>query len=343
MGQPCLYLLLIIWIIGLPWTDGRVEQNINQWLQRCCTNCPDVRVLVGQDVINMSRYAWICQMGKDGDLPYYATLFDKDRKIPIFSKFVVQIGNCKRADCFILEGDLVAPMDGHLKTYQEITNKLHDWGWDNIHNRIKSSQALDGDYDAQRSPKQYEKGHLNPHSSFCYVPDAVQSTFTYTNVAPQQASFNKGTWRIVEATMRLYAGSCNNHVAVVGVTPSNGEQLNSRVNIPSFFWTYLWCDGTIAAILAPNIENNVIKNDRLITHLYLKVEKLHNLLDALHNLFYSSRNEFVNNINNFRQEMKDHASPVPQGDIFFEKLDCEPYLNNVNRCVGNRSKSVMNK
>ena len=340
MALSCLFLLLITWIMTITSIDGRVETNNVTWYQQCCTNCPPVEVLVGTEVYNQSRYAMICQMGREGNEPYYATLFDKQNKIPVFSKFVVQSGSSPRKSKFLLEGDLVYPMDGYVHTENEINSFLHANNITNI--TIESTQATDGDYFNQSTSPTYQKGHLNPHASFRFSRDAVNSTHTYTNVAPQVSNFNLGTWKVVENTVRLYANGCPNHTAVVGVTPSRDSPLNGRVNIPSFFWTYLLCNRTISAILAPNTDNKNFNSSRLVTQLYLNESDLNHLLITLNSLSHSSIQHFENGTRHFRQEMHNYALPIPVGDIFSERLVCEPYVGNVNHCVGKKSKSVMN-
>ena len=336
-------LLVTIAIITVSITEGKVMTNINAWHQDCCQNCPNIMTLVGQEATNLTRYAMICQMGTAGSTPYYATFFDKVLKIPVFSRFSFHLGRCARVSSFLLEGDLTGvPMGGFIYTYAYIRNQLRRRGYNNADEQIQSTQAYDSDYILQRV---YQRGHLNPHRSFCNSDDAVQSTFTYTNVAPQVSNFNGGSWRQVEDSMRKYVEYCSTgHTVVVGVTSSNDLPLNGRVNIPSFFWVYVQCSGLIAAILAPNIENNLIKNNYLITQLYVEERYINCLLEAFNNLFYKSRN--VNTISylvtDFRNQMQRYAQPAPRGDVFPTMLDCWSCAGNVRCCFGNRSKSNRN-
>ena len=335
MALYCLFVLLITWITAIPCTDGRVETNIERGYQQCCTDCPNITNLIGQDYIK-ERYAIICQMGKKGKTSYYATLFDKWNKIPVFSKFVVRTEKLRRATSFLFEADLVCPIDGHLHNYSFILDKLNAKA-NNVKEVIQSTQASDYDYEHQSTKPKYQRGHLNPHASFCHSADAVQSTFTYTNVAPQVENFNLGTWSRVEETMRHYVNICPDHVAaVVGVTPSSNIPLNMRVNIPSFFWAYLQYSKYIVAILAPNQDNESIKERYLITQLYLPKGNLSLLLLALRNLSLSSRDNFEADINNFRQNMQPFALCPPEDDIFSEELTCLEADENIMKCVGNK-------
>ncbi|KAL0189679.1 hypothetical protein M9458_016778, partial [Cirrhinus mrigala] len=61
------------------------------------------------------------------------------------------------------------------------------------HFRQLDNQAVNKDYKGSR----YDKGHL----ASVYLADSqccADATFTLTNTAPQNPSFNRGQWRILE-------------------------------------------------------------------------------------------------------------------------------------------------
>ena len=83
-------------------------------------------------------------------------------------------------------------------------------------------QALNDDY--ERHTTLYDKGHLYPvhHTN---TQAAADSTFTLTNAAPQQSSFNMGKWKSIEHTLATYLDTnCRNTgyraFVVTGVVPS---------------------------------------------------------------------------------------------------------------------------
>ncbi|XP_018431492.1 PREDICTED: endonuclease domain-containing 1 protein-like [Nanorana parkeri] len=112
---------------------------------------------------------------------------------------------------------------------------------------VIESQAVNDDY----RNSGYSRGHVNPsghHSS-----DSQLSTFTYTNMAPQDSTFNSGTWNQYETFLRdkIMSTCSQTHVLsgviVSGFSPSKGKWLRNRVNVPDFYWSAFCCvrqDGT---------------------------------------------------------------------------------------------------
>ncbi len=101
-------------------------------------------------------------------------------------------------------------------------------------------QALSGDYDKSG----YDRGHLAPvfqaNSQSC-----ADATFTLTNAAPQNPSFNRGQWRVLEGNIaNELSDQClpNKYSVyiVTGVVPGINN-INNRVNVPSHFWTAYCC------------------------------------------------------------------------------------------------------
>lgn len=112
---------------------------------------------------------------------------------------------------------------------------------------VIDSQAVNDDY----RNSGFSRGHINPsqhHSS-----NSQLSTFTYTNMAPQDATFNSGTWNKYENFLKdKILPTCGqthvlSGVIVSGFSPSEGKWLRSRVNVPDFYWSAFCCvkeDGT---------------------------------------------------------------------------------------------------
>ncbi|XP_044139577.1 uncharacterized protein LOC122930344 [Bufo gargarizans] len=112
---------------------------------------------------------------------------------------------------------------------------------------VLESQAVNDDY----RNSGYSRGHVNPsghHSSASQL-----STFTYTNMAPQDATFNSGTWNAYETFLRdkILTTCQQTHVLsgviISGSHPGEGKWLRNRVNVPTFYWSAFCCvksDGT---------------------------------------------------------------------------------------------------
>ncbi len=106
------------------------------------------------------------------------------------------------------------------------------------------NQAIDEDYFKHSS--EVNHGHLFPscHSANQFT---ANSTFTLTNIVPQNIRFNAGSWnRIENETKDSMNTDCidnNNNVlahVLTGAIPGENK-LNGRVNIPSYMWTAFCC------------------------------------------------------------------------------------------------------
>ncbi|XP_041840814.1 uncharacterized protein LOC121639557 [Melanotaenia boesemani] len=95
--------------------------------------------------------------------------------------------------------------------------------------------------------QRFVKGHLLP-SSYRLTEEEEKSTFTLTNIVPQEATFNKGSWKRMESCVRCvldkYCINNNNKkeaFVVTGAQPSDGGLLNKKINIPSMLWSAFCC------------------------------------------------------------------------------------------------------
>ncbi|XP_059411178.1 endonuclease domain-containing 1 protein-like [Carassius carassius] len=177
-----------------------------------------------------NRYKLICQ--KYQNAYRFATLYDTQEKIPVFSAYRYT-GSYK----------------GRPHNPWMIEPQLETYGAAMREPCV--NQAFPGDYWAQKSMTQAQltRGHFFPN---CHAADRItaESTFTLTNTAPQYDSFNKGSWNKTEITVRTTMNShCRNesdHISayvLTGAVPSGPKSklLNKRVNIPSSMWTVFCC------------------------------------------------------------------------------------------------------
>uniref|UniRef100_A0A3B4CBH9 Endonuclease n=1 Tax=Pygocentrus nattereri TaxID=42514 RepID=A0A3B4CBH9_PYGNA len=170
------------------------------------------------------KYKQICQIL--GNTYEYATLYDTANKIPVYSAYRFNgLMQCTRQSNWYIEPQLEnINYSKKMATESSVTN---------IQN-----QAVNDDY----ANSGYDRGHLAPvlHATSQSCSDA---TFTLTNAAPQDKSFNRGQWRITEkAVADTLVQNCKGNSAyiVTGVVPGTGK-LKNRVRIPSYFWTAYCC------------------------------------------------------------------------------------------------------
>ncbi|KAF4074882.1 hypothetical protein AMELA_G00228350 [Ameiurus melas] len=131
----------------------------------------------------------------------------------------------------------------------------------------------------------FHKGHLTP-VSHAHSQSCSDATFTLTNAAPQNPSFNSGIWRVTESDMAdSLKKNCINvglrAFVVTGVVPGNNTMKNSRVQIPSHFWTAFCCldqndkPKLSGGYIGKNVNNTNVDN--------LTRQNLENKLKTLYN------------------------------------------------------------
>ncbi|XP_003220788.2 endonuclease domain-containing 1 protein [Anolis carolinensis] len=200
-----------------------------------------------------SRPARICQRYKNQYR--YATLYDKDNRIPVYSAYIYNPGTAKRPSTWMVEPQLV---DSSFQTEMESEGSfLYDSS--SKEEALRNSQAVLQDY---KNLTGLNRGHLNPNG---HQPDkdAKASTFSLTNIVPQNIKLNGGTWNNYEqTTMARNTEGCSETFAVVGAVPGNNYVSGGRVNKPSYMWSAACCvvDNNHMrswAIIARNDENVV--------------------------------------------------------------------------------------
>ncbi|XP_066518344.1 endonuclease domain-containing 1 protein-like [Hoplias malabaricus] len=177
-------------------------------------------------VFTGKNYKQICQIRNN--TYEYATLYDTDNKIPVYSAYRFEgLKNCDRDEKWYIEPQL------------EDISKQKEMEPEDTKFKYKH-QAVKADYNKSG----FNKGHLAPvyHAETQSCADA---TFTLTNAAPQDPSFNKGQWRKTEKDVAtLLENKCkgNSRYIVTGVVPDkNRPPLNKNVTVPSHFWTAYCC------------------------------------------------------------------------------------------------------
>uniref|UniRef100_A0A3Q1F0F6 Endonuclease n=1 Tax=Acanthochromis polyacanthus TaxID=80966 RepID=A0A3Q1F0F6_9TELE len=173
-------------------------------------------ILEGGNILDQNRYKPICQTLNG--TRRFVTLYDTRYRIPVFSAFKY------RGKFFLTtKNNTVFLVD----LYTEITY-----------------QAGNTDYKNQQV---FDRGHLLP-SSYGSTEVEKLSTFTLTNIVPQEGTFNKNSWNHMESCIRCvldeYCINNNNNkkgYLVIGAQPSFSNFLNNRVNIPVMLWSAFCC------------------------------------------------------------------------------------------------------
>ncbi|XP_034608185.1 endonuclease domain-containing 1 protein-like [Trachemys scripta elegans] len=185
------------------------------------------------DAIKPANPAQICQLYKNQYR--FATLYDRDNRIPIYSAYVYQPGYGKRPDSWMVEPQLMG--SNYQKEMATEWILLNDIGVDQ--GLLNESQAVLRDY---KNLTNFNRGHLNPNGHQP-DPDYKAATFTLTNIVPQFMNLNGGKWNNYEQeVMMSRTEGCATTYVVVGVVPGNNYIAGGRVNKPSHIWSAACCE-----------------------------------------------------------------------------------------------------
>ncbi|XP_062450086.1 endonuclease domain-containing 1 protein-like [Rhea pennata] len=213
--------------------------------------------------------ARICQRYKNQY--YFATLYDRDRRIPVYSAYQYQPGSGKRPKTWMVEPQLMSSVypstmerEWTLLKYFNVTSE-----------QLNKSQAVFKDY---KNLTGLNRGHLNP-SGHHSDDSCRRATFTLTNIVPQNEKLNGGAWKNYEQqTMIKNTQGCVTTYVVVGAVPGNNYIANGRVNKPSHLWSGVCCEmdndeRRAWAVIAENDRNDIQlitlgRLEEMLTELY---------------------------------------------------------------------------
>ncbi|XP_012693334.2 endonuclease domain-containing 1 protein-like [Clupea harengus] len=167
---------------------------------------------------------------------HFATLYDTHHRIAVYSAYIFEASNGGgREKRWFVEPQLVnSSWNGEMRDGYWL-------GQDNPGIYLGENQALNEDY----THSGFDRGHLNPNGHHA-VPGR-NSTFTLTNVVPQNRNLNQNAWRIYESklTEKFQGSTCWQAHVLVGAIPSANNWIvknnQKRVNIPEYIWNAYCC------------------------------------------------------------------------------------------------------
>ncbi|XP_051780329.1 endonuclease domain-containing 1 protein-like isoform X3 [Erpetoichthys calabaricus] len=240
-----------------------------------------------------SSPAYICQKIPKGNQYYFATLYDRGRRIPLYSAYLVQKGKpCgERPGFFRLEPQLIhRELSAESQQIQETKNIIKNYNnrtgcnprfeENRETHKIKQSQAFDDDYN-DAAKQGYDRGHLNPRQhhnqeEFC------DSTFTFTNVVAMNKELNNKIWNKHEIEIKeIMESHCEQMYVITGAVPDNDKKVNNRVYVPSHIWSAYCCVNNkglpikSGGVLVRN-NNNAQKQTMTVNKLEEELGKLYN-------------------------------------------------------------------
>ena len=99
---------------------------------------------------------------------------------------------------------------------------------------IKTGSATTADYTGSG----YDRGHLAPAADMSWSNQTMQESFYYSNMSPQDQSFNRGIWKKLEELVRTWAVDNESLYVVTGpILSDNLPTIGSnKVSIPKFYY-----------------------------------------------------------------------------------------------------------
>lgn len=99
---------------------------------------------------------------------------------------------------------------------------------------VKTGSADDNDYKGSG----YDRGHLAPASDMGWSSTTMAESFYYSNMSPQEPSFNRGIWKKLEELVRSWAIENKSIYIVTGPVLTNGLPTigRNKVAVPKYYY-----------------------------------------------------------------------------------------------------------
>ena len=90
----------------------------------------------------------------------------------------------------------------------------------------------------------FDRGHLAPAGDMKISERSMSESFYFSNIAPQNPSFNRGVWRELETLVRAWVSDEGDmHVVTAGVLSDVNNYIGpNRVGVPSQFYKIIYSD-----------------------------------------------------------------------------------------------------
>jgi len=153
---------------------------------------------------------------------------------------------------------------------------------------LNNKSANNGDY----LKSGYDKGHLIPAGDMCFCLQSMTESFYFTNISPQNPSFNRGVWGSLEEQVRNWVNEKDSLYIIIGPIFLNvqGYIGQNKIAVPGFFYKIIYSpkDKSMIGFVLPN-KKNISKNlsNYIYTINYIevltKLDFFYNLPDSIEN------------------------------------------------------------
>lgn len=132
----------------------------------------------------------------------------------------------------------------------------------------------------------YDKGHLAPAADMCFSQIAMEESFYFSNISPQDPGFNRGIWKSLEKETREYAKKLDKVYITTGPVLKDGliEIGENKVDVPEeYYKAILYISDTCIEAIAFVLPNKKIDSDKLFQYA-VSIDKLEKTIDL--NLYH---------------------------------------------------------
>lgn len=132
---------------------------------------------------------------------------------------------------------------------------------------VKTKTANDKDY----SESGYDRGHLAPAADMAWSSTSIAESFYYSNISPQNPSFNRGIWKNLEEQVRDWAIENNSIYIVTGPILIDGLFTigSNKVSVPDYFYKVIldYSEPSVKGIgfIIPNTGSNELLQNFAVT------------------------------------------------------------------------------
>lgn len=123
---------------------------------------------------------------------------------------------------------------------------------------VSTGSATDADY----AGSGFDRGHLAPAGDMTWSPKAMVESFYYSNMSPQQPSFNRGIWKKLETMVRAWGQQYESVFVVTGPVLEAGTPVigPNKVSVPSYYYKVVFrqsgTDCKTIGFLMPNASSS---------------------------------------------------------------------------------------
>ena len=186
-----------------------------------------------------------------------------------------------------------------------------------VDNKVKTGSATLADYKGFG----YDRGHLAPAGDMKKDRISMSQSFLMSNIAPQNASFNRGGWKKLENLVRGWINNNALYITTAGVLENDLKTIGfNRVSVPNRFYKIIYNpkDQKMIAFLMPNEKITLPLISYVVT-----VDMIETLTGI-----------------DFYSEMEDDLEEKLESEKKIKGWDFNPKLTSLNKAIKSNSVSV---